>query len=281
MAAWVHNHQWNDALYSLYRAYVADEKKGAPSLRKRKEDCADLSIMLLINFAADYGLPVTFNDVDGYVYISKGSYAYGRNGWIPFPWLTKQAFTQIVQKNIQTKALWEQNTVKNSSGPKPGDLLMRLTYYPTHIKVDKHHTAPIFAVYPAGTPHPRARDLNLPSFPGDDKAMEEFGVTEYFRGTVNVDGRTAYRHEDRHIHFDYLNSRGDDKRNAELIYYANASQFADDGFEFRKYAPKVLDNWSDWNGEGMPPRGIGFRSMFSKNNEKNDDRSILQSLPPR
>ena len=137
MAAWTHTKYWDDgdAFYRQYRTYVGNKNTGAPSLRGRKEDCADLSIMLLINFAADHGLPVTFDDVDGYVYISKGWNAYGPAGWIPFPWVTKQVFTQIVQNNIQTKALWEQNTVENSSGPQPGDLLMRFTYYPISTKL--------------------------------------------------------------------------------------------------------------------------------------------------
>ena len=110
--------------------------------------------------------------------------------------------------------------------------------------------------------------------------MQQFYTTEYFRGTVNDDGVTTYRRPDKDIHFDYLNSRGEDKRNAEVIYYANAAQLADDGFEFRKYAPKVLDNWLDWDGEGRPPRGIGFLSRFSKYNEKMTIDPICKYMPP-
>jgi hypothetical protein len=71
---------------------------------------------------------------------------------------------------------------------------------------------------------------------------------------VGKDGATAYRGTDLGTHFDYLNHRGVDKPKAELIYFASARQPRDEGFEFRMYGAKVLDNWSDWDGQGIPPR---------------------------
>lgn len=251
MAAWAHHAQWSDSLYYLaYRKYA---QSTAPGFMGRSEDCADLSIMLLIDFAAQSGLPLSFYDVDDWLYASKAKTPIGPFRKLGAPWSAKSDYTRIVQKNIQTKSLYQRNTTINVAGPQPGDLLMR---YTTFMGVtDKHHTALVFAVYPPGTSHPRDKDNSLPSFPGDDVALKQFKVTEYFRGTVDGDGKTAYRQPDKDIHFDYLNSRGDDKRNAELIYFANAAQLQDQGFEFRQYSSDILDNWADWSGDGMPPRG--------------------------
>jgi hypothetical protein len=161
-------------------------------------------------------------------------------------------FTIFVQKQIQTKSLWKHNTVVNRFGPQAGDLMMR---YTTSFGVtDKHHTALVFQTFPPGAIHPRWNDKSVPDFPGSDSAKWQLTVTEYFRGTVDEAGATTYRAIDLDTHFDYLNHRGEAKPLAELIYYANARQIQDDGFEFRMYAPHVLDNWLDWDGQGTPPR---------------------------
>ena len=59
--AWKHSNHWDDEKFMAYRNYVA---RMAPQLRGRTEDCADLSMLLFIDFAADNGLPVTFWDND-------------------------------------------------------------------------------------------------------------------------------------------------------------------------------------------------------------------------
>jgi hypothetical protein len=254
MAAWKHYSQWNEARYKQYRNYAANK---APGYKGRKEDCADLSIMLLIDFAAANGLPITFKDVDDWFYISKAWYAWGPDGHIiNVPFFTKEMFTTVVQKNIQTKSLWYHNTVVNPSGPEAGDLMMKYTTGFAGRTVD-NHTALVFSVLPPGKSHPKSHDPNVKIFPGREKAKEDFNGTEYIMGTVDKDDdwATTSLDPDKEYHFDYLNSRGDKKRNAELIYYANKAQLLDDGFEFRRYAPLVLDNWSDWDGEGYPPRG--------------------------
>jgi hypothetical protein len=240
-------------IWRIVLAYRKFAQTSAPSLKGRKEDCADLSIMVLINFAQSNALPLSFYDVDDWLYASKANSPIGPFRKFGLPWFTKENYTRIVQQNIQTKSLYQRNTVINVAGPQIGDLMMR---YTTFLGITrKHHTALVFAVYPPGKPHPRENDKSLPSFPGDDAAMAQFNVIEYFKGTVDSDGKTAHRRPDKDIHFDYLNSRGDDKRNSELIYYVNAAQLRDDGFEFRQYSPDVLDNWSDWDGAGLPPRG--------------------------
>jgi hypothetical protein len=71
MAAWKHWQYWNPGTYQAYRKYVIDR---APLFRGRVDlDCADITLVLLIEFAADRGLPVTFWDNDQVRYPSKGT----------------------------------------------------------------------------------------------------------------------------------------------------------------------------------------------------------------
>jgi hypothetical protein len=100
---------------------------------------------------------------------------------------------------------------------------------------------------PPGLPHPRwSEKATIPLFPGPEQARLQLHQTEYFREDPSKTTPS--------IHVDYLNHRGEGKQAAELIYYADASRMRQDGFEFRMYRPEVMDNWTDWNGEGDPPR---------------------------
>lgn len=271
MGAWTHKNAWNDVFYARYRQYVA---QNAPSYQGTKDvDCADLSITLLIDFAAKNFLPVTFRDADGSLLCSKAVGMWRCTQGYPTkaelygpPFIHPVVFLGVVRKQIQVKSLWYWNTVENPSNFGPGDLMLK---YQTKLGVitTADHAALVFAVYKPGTPHPREGDKTLKSFPGRDNAKQDFNGTEYFMGTPDVDNdwATSYRKPDKNWHFDYLNSRSNKKRNAELLYFANKTFFEDDGFEFRQYAPRVLDNWDDWDGNGPPPRGIGFRSLGTTN----------------
>jgi hypothetical protein len=266
MAAWEHSNKmgWTDESYMAYRAYVVHQ---AESYQGRPEDCADLSMLLLIEFAADQGLAVTFIDNEDQLYISKAegvfvdSIAYQhRHRLSPPPgtqvpelqakvvsrdlrWNTRYEFTTVVKRRIGAKSLWRRNTIVNPHGPQAGDLLL-----------SESHAGLVFAAYPPGVDHAKLFDRGITDFPGSDAAKEQVNKTAYFKGTVNIYGRTAYRSADGDTHFDYLNSRSNKKRNAELIYFANARQAQDDGFQFCMYGKQVLDNWFDWDGQGIPPR---------------------------
>ena len=63
----------------MYRKYVevTVPNAGYGVFEGAHEDCADLSIRLLIDFAASQGLPFTFRDVSGWRYISKAERAFG------------------------------------------------------------------------------------------------------------------------------------------------------------------------------------------------------------
>ena len=254
MPAWEHHNRkgWNSETYYNYRKFVASKAEG---YRGKDQDCADLSMMLLIDFAADNGLMVTFLDNAFRMYMSKAQAAItGSAGKHQFDsdlkWSTKEEFYKIIQRRIGVESLWKRNTIKNEYGPSMGDLLIIWS------KDDRHHAALVFKTYGPGIAHPKQQDTSIPDFPGSDTAMSQSNVTEYFKGTVDSDDKTISREPDKtSTHFDYLNSRGNAKRNAELIYFANAKQATDGGFEFRMYNKIVLDNWSDWNGSGMPPFG--------------------------
>jgi len=144
MGAWIHNAVWSDALYLDYRNYV---KANAPKLRWQTEDCADLSISLLIDFAADKHVEVTFVDNDQNYYMSRARGAPELDPY--FTWKTKEEFYEVVKRKIGTAALWKQNTVKNNDGPMPGDLMMRYEDF----WGGYHHTALIYEVYQPGVCH--------------------------------------------------------------------------------------------------------------------------------
>jgi hypothetical protein len=279
MPAWKHYNQWDPAMYEKYRKFTETTVPNAPygTYEGASDDCADLSIRLLIDFAAQQGLPLTFRDVSGWRYISKAERAFGpaqAPRYTPkyaqghpkdvifhlktddreadaaaFPFVTKDGFTKVVQENIQTKSLYYYNTENNPTGPDPGDLMMR--YGSIH---HYHHTALVLSVYAPFAYHPQWKNTGIPDFPGPDEAEKQGHVTRYFMGTKGEDDRTAYRFPDRWWHIDYLNSRSDAKRNAELIYFANENQFRGDDFEFRMYSDTVTENWADWDGTGVPPR---------------------------
>jgi hypothetical protein len=259
MAGWNHTNQtgWDADAYMEYRKLAMYKAK---SFRGRKEDCADLSMMLLVQFAAKEGLALTFKDNGGARYISKADGVMANIGSTrilitDLSWKTPEEYLAVVQRKIGVEALWKHNTVKNQYGPQAGDLLMIYTEKWWGLRTDRHHAALVYRPYPVGTSHPQEKDTSIPNFPGGDAAEEQVNVTEYFKGTVDPDsGVTLSRAADGDSHFDYLNSRASSKRNAELIYFANSRQATADGFEFRMYGSNVLDNWFDWDGKGIAPR---------------------------
>lgn len=233
MAAWRHYSYWDPRKYQFYRRYVATN---GPRFRGRADlDCADITMVLMIEFAAANGLPVTLWDNDRVRYISKATRQVPKSGKIlgTRTWSSKDDYIKAVTHRIGAKSLVNENSVPNPAGPESGDLMA---------KVD--HAALVFQVYHRGQDHPRATDKSIPIFPGNDKAMLELNQTEYFRD--------AESQPDTHV--DYLNHRGFGKEKAELMYFAGATEMRQQGFRFLMYAPGVLDNWKDWDGEGDPPR---------------------------
>ncbi len=234
MPAWKHFKRWSEFAWLEYRKHVG---VSAPQLQGRNEDCADLSMLLLIEFASKQGLPVSFEDNDGNRYSSSEDRAvYFAPGWPSdihiADWNTSEKFYVVVKRRIGSKGLYKRNTVANYAGPAPGDLLLT-----------ESHCALVYRVYPPGIPHPQWNNPRVPSFPGGDTAMEQGTVTEYFKGTTvpYPQDVTSNRGPDKDYHFDYLNSRGNAKRKAELIYFANARQALQAGFAFCQYSAQVLE----------------------------------------
>jgi hypothetical protein len=232
MAAWKHTTCWSPRLIKDYRRYVQSE---APSLKGRLEDCADLSMLLIVDFAEIYGLPLTFYGNDAMVYKSSGSGVSLMFDRVPLSfvhigstpqWNSKEEYYLALKQKIGANALWRQNTERNPGGPEPGDLLL-----------GRGHAGLIFAVYYCCQRHPRSFDRSIIVYPGPTIAKTQFNVLEYFRDDDGPNGPTKTG-----TRFDYLNHRGGGKEKAELIYYANAKDPDFDPYEFRIFTPSVFQD---------------------------------------
>jgi hypothetical protein len=234
MSAWTHTNWWQPGTYSEYRRFVSQQ---APQYRGQTADCADISLTLLVDFASQHGLPLTFWDNSDVRYISKGTRQTPKDSRVGHTrtWSNKADFLYAVKKRIGAKSLLQKNTMTNPSGPQPGDLMS-----------STEHAALVFAVRAGPGAHPRAADRSIAPFPGDMVARTQLNQTEYFRTTMSTVSAGLY--------IDYLNHRGYGKEKAELIYEASVAEIKGMGFDFRAYHPGVLDNWLDWDGLGDPPR---------------------------
>src|SRR4029078_8053937 len=221
MAASQHYQYWSSKVYEIgYREFV---KANAEKLEGDTRDCADLSLSLLIEFAAIHGLPVTFYDNAGMRYISKGGRQSPSGGLLGKTWKDKESYMKGVLSRIGAKSLFNQNMEPNPRGPEPGDLMIK-----------EDHAALVFRVLPTVTPHPYATKYGVPGgiplFPGPAKAALELNQTRYFRDVPVA----SYPWP----HFDYLTHRGDGKpkkQKAELIFFADVQDMLREGFQFRRY----------------------------------------------
>jgi hypothetical protein len=263
MAAWEHRYGWNADVYYRYRKYVMVK---APGFERSDRDCADLSMTLLIDFAEKNKLCLTFTDDKGNRYISKAKGIIRpatRGDWVldeDISWNSKDSFVKTILGRTSAWDLAKHNSRINQYGPTPGDLMLRAKkgwFGP--ISYPASHAALVFGTYaPGQRAEPEYKDVQgFPNFPGGDAAMKAVHQTRYFRGDVDSNGRTISREPappfDKDVHFNFLNSRGDAKRNAELIIFANERQIRDEGFDFYEYSYLVTDNWPDFNGDGVPP----------------------------
>jgi hypothetical protein len=252
MAAWEHSRYWNQGAMAQYREYVEAE---APRRKGRTEDCANLSLTLLIDFAAENQLPVTFRDNNLVLYCSKGSCQYPDDSVKNRTWRNKDDFMKVISARIGSPNL-AINTfeVKNLQDIWPGDLMWK--WNPV---TKERHTAIIFNVLQSGRRHPKQLDSTIPDFPGPKVAAQQANVLEYFATQRTLGPVFACSPKSlMEVHIDYLNHRGEGtpkKEKAELIYFRSASELQGEGFEFRRYTGGVngvLDNWERWNGEGTP-----------------------------
>jgi hypothetical protein len=219
---WRHGHTSRSGLLSAYAEYRKYVQDNAPKLKGHTDDCVDLSMRLIVEFAASKGLPLISKDNFQVQYILKGyrqtpaAEGFHHN----YTWNTKDEYLKAIQKRIDAASLWTWNTEKIYPGPEPGDLLLK-----------SDHAAIVFATHQPGQRHPKAGDHSVLDYPGGTIAASQLNVLEYFR----------HPHERKPgpwapiRHFDYLNHRGDSgKQKAELIYYASVSEPDLSSFEFRK-----------------------------------------------
>jgi hypothetical protein len=256
MAAWKDSNTWNNASFNGYKEFVATQ---APSYKGSTEDCADLSIKLLIDYAAGRYLPVSFWSTWDVLYSSRAAHQWP-GVWPPntlgLSWSDKKSFYDAVKRRIDSKSLLEKNTnpVDNCADVWTGDLMLK-----------GDHTAIVFAVYQPGEVHRFLQRADIPDFPGPDIAASELDVLEYFRTarTLRGSSRSIPPPELNKVHIDYLNHRGEafpptasKKQKAELIYFADAQEMVTTlKFSYRRFSyVRVLNNWPNWNGEVLPLR---------------------------
>jgi hypothetical protein len=222
MPAWPKTASWTAEAYSAYRGYV---RKNGPGLKGRTEDCSKLSILLLVEFAAGQGLPITMQADSGIYYCSMDDKQYPDQFFGDvLSWTSKDEFYDALKRRINAKSLYNKNTVINPSGPQPGDLMLTTG-----------HAALVIDVYPPAVLHPKVNDKTIPDFPGPDVAKTELNQLEYFKSRT-LDGT---------VHFDYLNHRGQGgKEKAELLYYAKVDAMKAYGFEFRMFNDLVKQDRS-------------------------------------
>ena len=247
MAAWKHFNYWTEDFYRRYRSYV--QIKG-PKLQGKELDCADLSLSLMLDFAAENGLCLTFADNDGVRYISKGTHQSPKAGLMHHnrEWKGRHTYVEAVLGRINAKSLVKKNMVINPRGPEVGDLMLK-----------SDHAALVCKVYPPGFLHPDAIRFEenappknaaaIPKYPGGAQAERQLHQLTYYRDSCPVFGPPLPT-----THFDYLNHRGRAKPNAELILFTDVRDRDIAQFSFYNYAPWVLDNWNDWDGNADPPR---------------------------
>lgn len=249
MSAWIHTQFWSASMYAEYRKFVQVE---AESYMGDRHDCADLSMLLLIDFAADRGLPITLTDLNGVRYISKGHEQSPTALIHNRKWANRDEYTDVVMGRLNARALLTRNVIPNPQGPQSGDLMLK-----------GDHAAVVYQVYPPGVSHPRANQFGepdamscstIPRFPGNDIARTQLDRLIYFRSQpprypvcTSDDGCDV-------AHIDFLNHRGFGKENAELMLFAEVPELQKAGFDFYMYSPDVLDNWADWAGSGTPPQ---------------------------
>jgi hypothetical protein len=235
-------------------------------MKGREEDCADLSMLLIIMFAAQEGLPLTFTDNQGIRYSSKLSGQDPEGGMhIKYKKTDVMLPTGGVTFNHSNELTWESAPLEVPSGviySSTNYTWKNVEEYYTAIKqrinaealfnnntevnplgpqagdllLSDSHAGLVIDSYPPGLSHPKASDSSIKSWVDPATALKEVNVLEYFRdnhGVINHENKTK-------VHFDYLNHRGEKKPKAELIYYRRAEDARADGFEFRKYNSRVL-----------------------------------------
>jgi len=126
MAAWTHTQYWTKNSYADCRNFV---KQNARNFEGDTRDCADLSLLLLIKFAATHQLPVTFFDATGLAYLSKSSQPWPMSKFEPYrhdlTWNNEQEYTDNVRRRINASMLLKFNTEENPKGPEVGDLMIK------------------------------------------------------------------------------------------------------------------------------------------------------------
>jgi RHS repeat-associated protein len=223
LAAWTHSRYWDYAWKGKYAEYVAN------NFRKylgNQSDCADLTMLVLIDFASDNGLPLTFWHGSGCIYASKSC-----------KFSEKQAFIDKVTKGIGSRDLWGTGRTYNT-----GQALGEMDIGSGDVYVEAGHAALVVNVAWQGALSlgQVRRGNQVVAKPGILLWNEHFAnqhpdILEWIYNPSSVDG----------VRVDYLNHSGRLRPNAEIKYNRAPSTMPG---EFRPWGDPVFSNYEYWTG---------------------------------
>jgi len=229
LAAWKHTKWWNNSWKKKYRAYVATNAK---SYLGRTEDCADLTMLVLIDFAEKNGLPLTFWHGSGCTYVSKSC-----------NFSSKKDFVKKVQKGIASADMFGAsgktfNTSydKKIKNVRPGDVYVEAG----HVSLVVGVAAP--GKLSGGQQYKDKTKKDVIARKGvwdwDTQSPEKH--PDHLEWIYNPASTKGYR-------IDYLNHTGSvNRKKAELKYNRLHSDFSG---KFRFWGGGVFSNYKTWDGK--------------------------------
>lgn len=258
LAAWKHTNWWNDGWKQKYRNFVSQHAK---DYVKRPEDCATLTVMLLVDFAAKNGLPVTLRGQGGCLWISKSCQF----------WKGKDDFYQRVtkggkgQRGVHSYEVFNHNTGpdKKDEAILSGDVGTKLGHAflvvnamkPGVLSAGQQRNLPTTSPAPTSQPTTARRPTSQPT-------TATAGVITAKPWVQKWDEVYAYSHPEKHffiyspsstkeVRIDYLNHSGVGKRTAvaEIKYNRLVSELKAAGFHFRFWHRIVFSNYKTWDGK--------------------------------
>jgi RHS repeat-associated protein len=223
-AAWEHTQYWTPTLQNQYRQFVFDNYK---KYLGRTEDCADLTMLLLLDFASDNGLPITMWHGSECLFVSKSC-----------NFSTKEEFVNKVLSDIGSRDLFGTGKTYNSGPDKSEGQILAGDIY-----VEPDHAAlVVFAAWPGGVSlGQQMQNGKIGAKPGvwewDASVAEQNpNQLEWIYNPSSTDG---YR-------VDYLNHTGSkNRKKAEVKYNRRPSTMPG---KFRFWGDGVFSNYKNWTG---------------------------------
>jgi hypothetical protein len=231
LAAWKHTNWWNDRWKKKYRQFVASKAK---QYMGRPEDCADLTMLVLIDFAEKNGLFLTFWRNDGCIYISK-SCKFGN----------AKSFKDTVFDKVGSHALFNTEGKSYNTGPNkkiedvlPGDVYVQ----EGHARLVVHVAQPDAL----STGQTRYKKKDGTQYVGAKKGIWSWNKKSAEENPDHLEWIYDERSTEGY-RIDYLNHYGSSRPKAEMQYNRLYSDFPEGGV-FRAWGEDVFRNYENWDG---------------------------------